>query len=396
MNRRHPTYRGVYQRCTDTCPTDRCRTHRWAYTAETAAGPDGKRTRYAKGGYATAKDARDARNEILHAHRAGEAVAGRARTFSEWSAEWLDAKVERGELRPSTARSYRDLLKNHLVPKIGKVKLTELRGEHLTRAYAETATVTSPSTVRRIHAMVSGCLTSAKRAGVAPRNVAPDAELPKRKPRRVEPWQPEHLGQLLDWLERHDERMLPVVLLTAHSGMRRGEALGLKWDDIDLDTGRVEIRRQRTTIAGKVQVSDETKTDSAARVYWLDESTCAELRRWRAQQHRERLAWGPAWNDGGWVFTLGDGKPLNPDVVSHRFTKAVRAAQLPPARFHDLRHYRAAAFIATGADAAQVAKAMGHVSYSTTVNMYGYLIERKHREMAEAAAALTPWQRKTG
>jgi Phage integrase, N-terminal SAM-like domain len=139
VRRRSPKHKGVYQRCTPDCPEDRCRDHKWQYDAELPAGPDGKRRQEAQGGFETARDAAAARAELVRASRAGSLAADRKRTLGEWLPEWVDGKVDRGELAASTARGYRDNIKNHIKPKIGHVRLAALRGPDLTRFYAEIA-----------------------------------------------------------------------------------------------------------------------------------------------------------------------------------------------------------------------------------------------------------------
>lgn len=389
MNRRHKTYAGVHQRCQAGCPADRCRTHRWSWTFETAPGPAGQRRRLGGGGYRTAKDARDAREKTIQAVRGGTAVLDRTRTFAVWSLEWLAAKVERGELRPSTALSYRLALDNHLLPQIGRVKLPDLTGWDLTRAYAQINRVTSPASVARIHALVSGCLASAHRAGLVAQNVALLAEKPKRTRVRYTPWTPQQLARFLDFAEEHDPRFAVLVDFAAHSGLRRGELLGLKWSDVDLGSGRVSVCRQRTTVAGRVHLT-QTKTDAGERVLWIGKGTCSLLRAWRARQAAERLRWGPAYTEGGWVFTWQDGSPVHPDGATKRFLGLVRKSGLPAQRFHDLRHYRASAFLSSGAEMGQVSKLMGHQSLQVTVDIYGHLDEQAHQELAEKADRQTP------
>lgn len=353
-------------------------------------------------------------------------------TVGQYLPEHLEAKIGRGDLADSTARSYRDLSR-YLLDKLGHVRLAELRGLHLTRAYREivaerqaliaaaqarnaalaevaereaakrvAAGKTRPvkatrvpvprpisaATVARIHAVISGALKSATKGGLVPRNVAGDAELPRVERKKVRPPSPEAYGSLLDAIV--GERMYVLVLVAGHSGMRRGELAGMRWSDIDLATGRWVLGHQRTSVGYKV-VEKSAKTPAGdQRVVFLDAGTLSELRTWKAQQNRERLAWGSAYHDGGYVFTKESGEPYHPDAITKQVARLMRRAGMTTPKLHALRHFRAGALISTGADIAAVSRAMGHSSIGTTSDIYGSLFESANREMSEKAAALIP------
>jgi integrase len=324
----------------------------------------------------------------------------------------------------------------YLDPKLGTLRLGDLRGQHITRAYAEVMAerraaieqaqarneqhrraanewnaahpgsrpkaphqvaippTVSPVTVRRIHAVEFGALKSAVKAGLVPRSVAPDVELPKATKHKVRPWTPAEYGRFLDYVERTAPRWYPFVLLAGHSGLRRGELLGLRWSDLDSSTGRLVVARQRISVGYQVREGDNTKTDAGQRVVVLDAGTVAALRAWRKTQLEERLAWGAAYQDrGGLLFTHEDGRPLHPDHVSKVFRRLVTRAGLPAAKLHALRQYHAAALISTGADIAAVSKLLGHSSIAITSDIYGGLFEQASAELSERAAGLVPRER---
>ncbi|HET9566471.1 MAG TPA: site-specific integrase, partial [Mycobacterium sp.] len=323
--------------------------------------------------------------------------------------------------------------------KLGRCKLGELRGLHITRAYgeivaerqaeieaaeaknakyeAEAETLNakrgaagkvrpvaakrcavprpiSPASVARIHAVLSGALKSAVKAGMVSRNVAADAELPKAERRKVRPPTPEAYGEFLDAIV--GDRLYPLVVLAGNSGLRRGELAGLRWSDIDLSAkARLVVARQRVSVG--YQVSERTaKTEAGQdRVVYLDVGTVDALRAWRKQQMTERLAWGPAYAIGEYVFTREDGQPYHPDYLTKSFSRLARRVGFGATKLHTLRHYRAGALISTGADIAAVSKSMGHSSIMVTSDIYGSLFEKAGHEMSEAAAALVPRRRHT-
>jgi integrase len=425
--------KGVYQRCNATCPADRCRVHKWTYVVELPAGPDGKRRQITDGGFETAKEAAEARAEIIRQHRAGELPVDRKMTFGQWLTDWLTSKIERGELEESTARTYRDQIRDYLIPKLGHRKVCELRGLEITRmyqeivreraeliaqaqatnaAYAEQAELDnatrrlagrkrmvkpthvpvprpiSPTTVVRIHAIVSGSLRSAVKAGLVTRSVAPDAELPKVAKKKVRPPTPEGYGLMLDTI--CGERLYAFVLVAGHSGLRRGELAGLRWADIDLSTGRIVVGLQRTTVGYQVR-EKTTKTEAGEdRIVHLDDGTVAVLKQWRRQQAADREKWGDAYHDSDYVFTREDGQPYHPEYLSKVYKRLATRAGMRTTRLHGMRHFRASALISTGADIAVVSKEMGHKTIAVTSDIYGHLFDKASKEMARKAARLVP------
>ncbi|MEJ3742487.1 hypothetical protein WEI85_04230 [Actinomycetes bacterium KLBMP 9797] len=126
---------GVYQRCTTKCGRDKCDQHRWQYEIELPPGHDGTRQRDVKGGFATAREALDARAEVLREFKAGNRSLDPKLTLAEWLPKWLAARIERGELREGTAEDYQDSIDRYLIPRLGQMKLVELRAAHITAAY---------------------------------------------------------------------------------------------------------------------------------------------------------------------------------------------------------------------------------------------------------------------
>lgn len=429
-NRPSPRHKGVFQRCNDTCPPsgERCRTHTFAWRFEAPPGPDGKRRQLGKDGYKAAKDAADARAEAIRQHRTGTLPTDMRKTLGEWLPEWLEGKIKRDEIEDTTARGYADNIKNHLVPKLGHRKLAELRGLDITRAYAEiqrerraaievakaknkayadeaekinakrraagkvrmvapkrmaVPRPISAASIARVHACLSGALKSAVKAGLIPRNVASDAELPRAERHKVRPPEPEQYASLLGQIT--DERLFPLVVVAGYTGLRRGELAGLKWLDVNLKTGRTMVRRQRVSVGYKV-VERDTKTEAGQdRVVYLDADALVDLKAWRKAQAKERLKWGAEYHDGGYVFTKEDGTPYHPDYITKVVSRLLRRADIPAGKLHALRHFRAAWLISMGTDIAVVSKTLGHKSIAITSDIYGSLQEKAAKDLADKA-----------
>ena len=427
MKRRSNKYPSVYQRCRPDCPPDRCKTHSWMYQLD-VTGADGRRIQVAKGGFPTARAAAEARAAELRRIREGHAPARRGITVGEWLDQWFTEKLQRGELRESTARSYRDHIDQHLKPHLGSRKLTELRPHHITRMHAaiaeerqrqiDAANDTNakaraavagkrsrngfqlrprlvavprpygPTTARRVNATLSSALESAIRQGKLDTNPARKAELPKSRRQKVRPWTPEQFGEFLDACSGH--RLALLFHVAAITGLRRGELCGLTWDDVDLDRGRIVVRRQRVVVGYRVVEGAPKSVAGEDRVVYLDQHTTQALRHWHATQQAERKQWGVAWVGTGHVFTRENGEPLHPDYVSKTFARLVRQSGLPYVRFHSLRHLAASLRIAAGEEIAAVSKQLGHSSISITSDLYGHLVEKAAKDAVERAAALVP------
>jgi integrase len=169
--------------------------------------------------------------------------------------------------------------------------------------------------------------------------------------------------------------------------MRRGELLGLRWVDVDLDLARVAVR-QTLVLAGRQVVVSEPKTSRGRRSIALDPRTVAALRTWRAAQAAERLQWGGAWVDSGLCFTREDGTPLHPEWLSDAFAWRVGRVGLPRIRLHDLRHTHASLGLAAGVPVKVMSERLGHTSSSFTADAYQHVTPALEEQAAATVARL--------
>ena len=200
-------------------------------------------------------------------------------------------------------------------------------------------------------------------------------------------WTPQQAGAFLDGAAQH--RLYPMFHLIAYRGLRRGEAVGLRWQDTNLDAAVLRITQQVVQLGWVTEVG-EPKTHSGARTVSLDARTVAVLRSWRATQAGERHIWGEAWRDTGLVFTREDGSQLHPDTVTTVFEQMHRAAGLPPIRLHDLRHTAASLALAAGVPLKVVSEQLGHSSLAITADTYTSVLPAVAQAAAEAVADVIP------
>lgn len=382
----------------------------WAYRAFLGPGIDDRgewkaRRQPSKSGFRTRKEAAEALARLIAEDRGGDRVQVGHKTTGEYLEEWYASKVESGALRPSTALSYRHHLDAYLIPLLGPVRLTELRVEHVERMYSAIRAkgpggptkarpldrmkrVPGPATLRRVHATLMSALNTAVRKRYLLWNPAEHAELPKVTRPKVSPWQPAEVGRFLD-VAAHD-RLGVLYEMLVLTGLRRGEAVGLRWQDVDLDRAVLFVRQQVTDVGGRLEIGKPKTRSGEDRRVDLPEVLVESLRVHELRQDLERTDAGSAWVETGLVFTTSSGEVLRPDFVTRRMTALAKVAGLPPKRLHDLRHGAASLSLAAGVDIAIVSKRLGHSNIALTVDTYSHLLEGVGRDAAERTAALVP------
>lgn len=350
----------------------------------------GQRRRDWGRGFRTRREAHARLTQVLARLDAGAYVGPTRQTVSGFLKEtWLPAK--RTDLKPGTLAMYETCIEAYLPPRIGSLRLPELSPSHLNGLYGDLlerggrmGRGLADKTVRNVHTIIHRALTDAVRWGLLARNVADAADPPRKRSREMRTWTREQLRSFLD--HARDDRLFPAFLLAATTGMRRGEVLGLRWGDVDLDAGRIAVRRSLVVVKSRLEFSD-TKSGRGRRVA-LDPTTKAVLRLHRKHQAEERLAWGPAYRDDDLVICREDGTPLNPDRLVDAFERHKKAAGLPRIRFHDLRHTHATLALAAGVHPKVVSERLGHASIAITMDTYSHAIPTLDEDAARMVASL--------
>jgi len=356
----------------------------WRYRAAVGIDPvTGKRRWVSKGGFSTRKAASTALHAVLTDADNGQIVERSAVTVAEYLDDWIE-RAER-DLKPTTAASYRNDI-GHLKRQLGSVRVQDLTPLTVERAYHELVTTgLKAKSVRNIHAVLRRALGDAERLGLIVRNPAASARPPT--PDRVEQstWTPDELSAFLGSVQDH--RLFASFVLAATTGMRRGEVLGLRWRDVDLDVGRLSVVHTITTVNG-VPVEGDTKTNKSRRRIGLDAVTVEVLRAHRQRQRQERVLAGPIWQDRGLVFTQEDGSAVHPDRYSRWFTTLVRKAGVPKIRLHDVRHTNATLALEAGVHPKVVSERLGHATVGITLDLYSHVSPAIDQAAAETIAAM--------
>jgi integrase len=346
----------------------------------------GKRQQAKRRGFATKAAAEEEMRKLIESVRTGTFVKPSRRTVADYLNDtWLPSIAQR--VRPTTADSYRRHVKNHIASKLGPAELQSLDEAAVERWVADLrASGLSAKTVRNVHGTLSKALGDALRLRLVPRNAASRTELPRVPSRKPQVWTSAQLRAFLGHVA--DDRWAPMWRLLAMTGMRRGEVLGLRWADVDLDGGSLTVSQQRTIAGGKV-VQGPPKTPTGARTIALDGATAAALRSLRRSQAAERLAMGAGWIDtGGLVFAWGDGSPVWPQVVTSWFKSIAGELKLPTIGVHGLRHTAATLMIASGESPKLVSQRLGHAHVSITLQLYSHVLPAHDRDAANRLAAV--------
>jgi integrase len=365
----------------------------WEYQVD--AGPDpatGKRRRRTGSGFKTQRVATQAMRDAMRAVETGTISPGEVPTVATFVDEWLAGR--RASLRPSTWASYRDLLHGHVVPRLGALRLDKVTAKHVADLGETLLTEggrdlrrgpgLSPRTVRYTLTVASQVLGDAVKRGIIPRNPAEHVDLPRVSKQEMQWWSVDDARRFLDRVA--DDRLSALWTLLLTTGLRRGEALGLKWDDIDFDSGRFAVRRTLVSTSYQVRWS-EPKTEASKRVVALDAGTVAALRAHRTRQLEERVAVGPGYLDQRLVFADVGGEPLHPDGVTQRFDRLVKEAGVRRIRLHDLRHTAATLMLEAGVPLKVVTERLGHASTRITSDLYQHVGETMQEEAAAKLGA---------
>lgn len=305
----------------------------------------------------------------LRAASSGIQPTPRRVTVGAYLEGWLETSV-RLRCRASTYDSYRDTVNRYIVPAIGQQPLAKLEPSHVAVMLADlTARGTlSPTTVRYCYVVLRIALGRAFKQGLVARDVATLIDPPARSRRETHPLSDAQARTFLESVR--GDRLEALYGLALTTGMRQGEMLGLRWQDVSLDARSVTVAH---TLQKGTRELGEPKSARARRLLRLGEMATASLRRHRISQAEVRLVAGRRWTDLDFVFTTANGTPLGSHNVTRYFQAALKRAGLPHQRFHDLRHASATLGLESGESLYEVSQRLGHANIATTGDIYSHV-----------------------
>ncbi|MFC9732557.1 tyrosine-type recombinase/integrase [Streptomyces roseolus] len=337
--------------------------------------PDGTRARkFAYGKTWAECDAK--RRALLDKVDNGVPVPTRSMKLSEWLPYWLD-NIVKPRRKKTTAAKYEVHVRLYLVPMLGSKRLESLSVADVRRFLVQLEKKTSAATAKESHRVLRTALTAACREELVSRNVATLVEPPTVAARELSPWS---LDETLDFLAaaRKDPLYAAFVLAIA-LGFRRGEVVGLRWENVDLDKREIRVRTQRQRVAGEVY-EDDPKGRRRKQTLPLPAICVAPLRWQRLKQAAARERAGEKWTETGYVFTTRTGQPIEPRNLYRSFTRVAKNAGLRVVRLHDARHGTATLLTAAGVPPRVVMEILGHSQIAVTMNVYTHVVQDTQRE----------------
>jgi integrase len=351
------------------------------YTIQTATGAKRKAV-YGK----TRKEAAEKLTKALADRDMGLVFEGENRTLAAFLDGWLDGTVK-GSVKATTYESYERLIRCHIRPELGRHKLKSLAPDHVQALYQRKLdSGLAPGTVRQIHSVLSRALDQAVKWGLVPRNVCKATTPPKPDSEEIKPLDAQQARQLLK--AASGERFEALYVLAVTAGLRIGELLALRWQDVDLEASGATLRVRRTKSTAKSGPVFTTPKNGKGRSIRLTRHAVEALKAHRATQNAERLKAGVLWGDYGLVFCTHGGRPLDShNVARTSFKPLLKRADLPDIRFHDLRHTCATLLLSRGHHPKLVQELLGHASVALTLDRYSHVLPGMGDQTAAAMEA---------
>lgn len=353
---------------------------RWAASFSLDGGK--RKTFYGK----TRKEVQEQLKTALHQQQQGILATGPQQKVEQFLPHWLE-NVHKQSIRSRTYERYEEIIRLHLVPGIGHHQLQKLSPEHLQSFYTKKLEEgLSATTINHFHNVLHKALETAVRWNLIARNVCDLVSPPRRKRYEIQPLSVEQVQQLL--AATRDHRLEALFLLALATGMRRGELLGLKWQDINFQSETLQVRRMLTRVPTKVRkpqgatyVEAEPKTEKGRRNILLPQFVLEALKQHRVLQLEARRAAGVAWQEHDYVFCTSVGTHLHPtrDVLNQLKVLLAKAG-LPDIRFHDLRHSSATMLLSMGVHPKIVQEILGHSQISMTMDTYSHVLPTMQKE----------------
>jgi len=369
------------------------KTGKWAAQASIGYDHEGKIKRITKY-FETRKEAQDWLAKVQHEKRTGQFVEPDKVTLGEWIKRWMEV-YKRLEVEVTSYDFYETLINCHIIPTLGEIELQKLRPMDIQKMYAEKikngrldgSGGLAAETVRRIHNILHGALGQAVKEGLVTRNVADAVEPPKIIKGEVRPLSREQVDRFLEFAGK--DRLYALFVMAVGTGLRRGELLGLKWENVDFEKGTATVKwtvarvKKRDGGPKKTELKLKQPKRNKYRTVALAKFVLQALKIHKARQNEERLFFGPKYHNNDLVFCTEDGRLMDPRNFTRRYTRLMKAAGLDHTRFHNWRHTFATVLLEMGEHPKVVQEMLGHSKIAITLDTYSHLVPG----MMEAAAA---------
>jgi integrase len=310
----------------------------------------------------------------------GLTIEGTRTTLEDFMQQWL--RTAKSSLRPNTWKQYSQIVRQHIIPDLGRIKLKDLRPDHIQSLYASKQEAgVGLHTIRLIHAVLHRAFAQALRWGLVTRNPADAVDRPKPGRKEMKALDAGQARVLLNAIE--GERLEALYYLAITTGLRQGELLGLRWSDLDWETGRLRVQRQLQRVPGEGLVFSEPKSNASRRLVKLGSTVLEKLHEHRERQEQERLLVGERWQKHELIFPSTIGTPMEPRNLFRQFKDLLKRAGLPDIRFHDLRHTAATLMFEQDVHPKVVQERLGHSTITLTLDTYSHVLPSMQEDAAD-------------
>jgi integrase len=362
----------------------------WAIVLDLGRDANGKRRQKWHTVLGNKREAQRELTRLLHEMNTGAYVEPTRMLVRDYLEKWL--AHAKSKVAGKTFERYEEIVRKHLIPALGHHPLAKLQPLQIQQYYAEAlesarldgkAGGLSAQTVLHHHRVLHRALRLAVQWLLLARNPADAVESPRPEPKQIPVLDEAEATTLLAALR--DTRLYEPTLMALASGLRRGELMALHWQDVDLDAGKVIVRRSlQQTREG---VTAKEPKSGKGRTVALPALAVRCLRTLKARQAETRLSLGPAYEDNGLVFARADGRVWEPNSFSSAFAAAVRKSGLPHVNFHALRHSHATILLKRGTNPKIVSERLGHARVGTTLDIYSHVLPGMQEEAARSIDA---------
>ena len=375
-------------------PAKICKRSESTYRLCVAVGYDEKGKQIVKYKTIKAKSMREAEREYVlfaAAVQNGEVAFTGKMKLAEFAKQWFDEHCK-AELAPKTQRAYKNHLNNRILPALGHIDINKIRPQHIIsflrdlqerkERYDNRSGKVSQASVCYSFRVLSSMLQDAVQWQIIPSNPCRRVEPPSPVKSKVKIMDEENVARMLEALADEPLKYRVIIMLAIDSGLRLGELMALKWEDLRLDEGVLQVTKSNQALKGMGIFTKSPKNESSIRTVVISGSMVALLKQYHSEQAKIRLQLGEKWKDEGWLFTKWDGAPMFPSTPSQWFQKFLRRKGLPHMRFHALRHLSATVLISKGVPLKNVSSRLGHADIRTTANIYGEALQSVDRQAA--------------
>ena len=359
----------------------------WGYTG------DGKRIIYKK--TVETKNKTEAEKELalfIAEIETGQALSAKKLRFRDYSEFWIN-NYAIPNLSPKTYERYRSMLKSRILPYLGNMYLDKIQPMQLIYLYQELSNCTytrkntkhklSSKTILEHHRLLHSMFQQAVYWQMIAYNPASRVRPPKSQKPSINFYDDTQTVALIKALEGEELKFRVIILLTVFTGLRRGEVLGLEWQDVDFDNSSITVRQASQYVSSIGIYTKDPKTETSKRVISIPDNITKLLEQFKSKQLESKLKAGNKWIDTNRLFVQWNGSPMHPDTITKWFKSFLERKNLSPITFHGLRHTHATLLISQGLDVRTVSNRLGHAQTSTTLNIYAHSFAKMDREASD-------------